>query len=154
MNIPVCQGYTSEAQVNHDIQDFFGALSWMKITRNTVGAAKIADAFVTFGLGTGSADWVGILNCPEAGIVGRVIGIEAKEYKRWLKEKQSVKGQKHLAEQAAWREMIIRMGGIAIQAFQVGDIAVELLRVGVPVEWIEMAHERWAGLSRREWWNA
>lgn len=134
--------YESEAQLSFDLFDCFGTVSWMRMARHNVGAAKINGSFVRFN-NPGESDIRCILNY--APNHGRHFWIECKVFEKWLKEKQSKKGREHLEEQQNFRDMITDMGGIACQVFQVSDVFAILASVGVPDNILQAVYDNWKG---------
>lgn len=109
-----------EGEVKGAIMTYLGLRGDIFPMRNNVGAFKPdTGGFVTYGLGTGSADIVcvqGIKVYTDNMIIGRFVGIECK------RERGGVQSR----EQREWGEQVVRYGGLYILARSVEEVRVAL----------------------------
>ena len=110
----------SEARIQDEIRAVLGGIEGVAFWRNNCGLAKHFDEkthavqLVRYGLATGSADLVGIVE-------GRFVALEVKR-----------PGEKATAEQVAWLELVRRHGGFAavVTSGDEARAAVERARKG------------------------
>ena len=109
----------TEAEIQAEILEAFGASPSLRLWRNNVGVARTLDGqrMRRFGV-PGSADILGILK-PK----GRMVAIEVKGPRGRLSDKQGL-----------WQQMFEDHGGLYIVARSVEDVTVGLRDAGITVE--------------------